>query len=75
MWVLAGGILRGKLNSSASDALCSHPLHLAKRRVMTKVIVLMSGVAGRTQEPEGQEKGKCSVWGVIGISFYGFQSR
>lgn len=73
MWVLAGGILRGKLNGIASEALCSQPLHLAKGRVVTKVIVLMSGVAGRTEEPEGQ-KGKCSVWGVIGISFYGFQS-
>lgn len=40
---------------------------------MAKVIVLMSGLAGKTQELEGQEEGKRSVWGVLGIS-YGFQS-
>lgn len=73
--MLAGGLPPGKCSGSASEALCSHPLHLAQGRVTTKVIVLVSGAAGRTQEPEGQEKGKWSVWGVIGISFYGFQLR
>lgn len=31
---------------------------------MTKVMLMSGRVAGRTQEPEGQEKGKCSVWGI-----------
>lgn len=36
---------------------------------MAKVILLMSaGVAGGAQKPKGQEKGKCSVWGVTGTS-------
>lgn len=34
---------------------------------MTEMTLLMSGgVAGRSWEPEGQEKGKCRVWGENG---------